>query len=201
MITMQRRRWRKWSLILALFSDFVKKVRWEGLFRLSNTYRICIGLFHVCALAFAAQDALRLGCAASVRGDQLARRALERFTCLPRLGPARSGRRQSGPAQTPARLCRGPVHRIHCPAPNGRRGMPRGYASVGRGRLPGTGLGLWSPQSDGGAGVFGTLPRSEVGDTAAQAGSAEELHFPFEPADQRLAGSAERAGAADCQVV
>jgi len=48
-------------LILALFSDFVKKVRWEGLFRLSNTYRFSIGVFHVCALAFAAQDALRFG--------------------------------------------------------------------------------------------------------------------------------------------
>src|ERR1017187_9324449 len=90
---------------------------------------------------------------------------------------------------------------IHFPAPNGRRGMPRRYASVGRGRLPGTRLGLWSTQSDGGAGVFGTLPRSEVGDPAAQAGSAEELHFPFEPAGQRLAGSAQRAGAADCQAV
>jgi hypothetical protein len=49
------------TLILALFSDFVKKVRWEGLFRLSNTYRFSIGVFHVCALAFAAQDALRFG--------------------------------------------------------------------------------------------------------------------------------------------
>ena len=48
-------------LILALFFDFVKKVRWEGPLGLSNTYRFTIGLFHVCALAFAAQDALRLG--------------------------------------------------------------------------------------------------------------------------------------------
>ena len=55
-----RKRWWQ-SLILALFSDFVKKVRWGGLFRLSNTHRFPIGLFHVCALAFAAQDALRLG--------------------------------------------------------------------------------------------------------------------------------------------
>src|SRR5665647_1184559 len=101
------------TLILALFSDFVKKVRWEGLFRLSNTYRICIGLFHVCALAFAAQDALRLGCATAVRGDQPACRTFERFARLPRLGPARPRQCQSGPAQTPARLCRGPVHRIH----------------------------------------------------------------------------------------
>src|ERR1700690_1882251 len=46
----------------------------------------------------------------------------------------------------------------------------------------GTGLGLWSPQSNVGAGVSGTLPRSAIGDIAAQAGSAEELYFPFEPA-------------------
>jgi hypothetical protein len=56
-----KRKPRARSLILALFSDFVKKVRWKGFFRLSNTYRFPIGLFHVCALAFAAQDALRLG--------------------------------------------------------------------------------------------------------------------------------------------
>src|ERR1039458_5651103 len=68
--------------------------------------------------------------------------------------------------------------------------MPRRYAFIGRGRLLGTGLGLWSAQSDGGAGVSGTLPRPEAGDLAAQAGSAEEFHFPFEPAGQRLAGSA-----------
>src|ERR1035437_7067256 len=47
------------------------------------------GLFHVRALAFAAQDALRLGCAAFVRGDQPACRTFERFARLPRLGPAR----------------------------------------------------------------------------------------------------------------
>jgi hypothetical protein len=49
------------ALFLALFTNFVKKVRWRGLFRLLNTYRFPIGLFHVCALAFAAQDALRPG--------------------------------------------------------------------------------------------------------------------------------------------
>jgi hypothetical protein len=35
-------------------------------------------------------------------------------------------------------------------------------------------------QSDGGAGVSGTFPRPETGEAAAQAGSAEELHFSFE---------------------
>src|ERR1035438_9737311 len=54
-------------------------------------YSICIAHLHVCALAFAAQDALRLGCAAPVRGDQRARRTLERFARLPLLGDARSG--------------------------------------------------------------------------------------------------------------
>ena len=52
------------------------------------------------------------------------------------------------------------------------------------------GFGLSSTQSDGGAGVSGTLPRPEVGAPAAQAGSAEEFHFPFEFAGQGLAGSA-----------
>jgi len=49
------------TLFLALFTNFVKKVRWGGLLCLLNTYRFPICLFHVCAFAFAAQDALRLG--------------------------------------------------------------------------------------------------------------------------------------------
>jgi len=49
------------ALFLALFTNFVKKVRWGGLLCLLNTYRFPICLFHVCAFAFAAQDALRLG--------------------------------------------------------------------------------------------------------------------------------------------
>src|ERR1035441_7093723 len=102
--------WEDPALILALFSDFVKKVRWEGLFRLSNTYRFPIGIFHVCALAFAAQDVLRLGRAAAARGDPPACRGAERFARLPCLGLAPVDRRQPHPAQTPARVLGGPVH-------------------------------------------------------------------------------------------
>src|SRR5436309_1247616 len=95
-------------------------------FLLTMFYRYSIGHLDGCPIAAAAQDSLRLGCPPAARGDQPPCRRPEYRARLPRPGLASTDWRQPHPAQTPARVLRGAVHRIHLAAADrGRRVSPR----------------------------------------------------------------------------
>ena len=118
------------------------------------------------------------------------------------LGVPATGRRQSHSAQTPARLLRGADSSNRSPCSKAWAGNAR------RTCVCCLGMNAWSaalgyelPSVTAVREFLERFHDKDLEKLRPEAGSAEEFHFSFQPAGGRFAGSAKRAGAADCQAV